>query len=288
VKQMDSRKKAGPNNRHSHSHGTHKHGLHDSGTGEEHVSDHSHHQGHGHHHHGHHHDHTHMVEDFKKRFFISLILTLPILLLSPMIQGFMGVDWRFNGDTYVLALLSSVVYFYGGWPFLTGVKDEFQQRNPGMMTLIALAISVAYVYSVAVVFGARGHELFWELATLVTIMLLGHWVEMRSVLGASRALEELVKIMPAEAHRIDADGQVHDVPVSQLKTGDKVLIKPGEKIPADGTIIKGLSSVDESMLTGESVPVEKRENDAVIGGSINGEGSLTKISAASPSIHLWG
>lgn len=160
--------------------------------------------------------------------------------------------------------------------FLKGVVDELKIKNPGMMTLIALAITVAYVYSSSVVIlKVQGHELFWELATLIVIMLLGHWIEMRSVLGASRALEELVKIMPAEAHLLDEKGNIHDVPVSQLKSGNIVLIKPGEKVPADGIIIKGSSAVDESMLTGESVPVEKHIKDQVIGGSINGEGSLT-------------
>lgn len=193
-----------------------------------------------------------------------------------MIQDFIGVNWRFTGDLYLLFALSSFVFFYGGWPFLKGVVDELKIKNPGMMTLIALAITVAYVYSSSVVIlKVQGHELFWELATLIVIMLLGHWIEMRSVLGASRALEELVKIMPAEAHLLDEKGNIHDVPVSQLKSGNIVLIKPGEKVPADGIIIKGSSAVDESMLTGESVPVEKHIKDQVIGGSINGEGSLT-------------
>lgn len=246
---------------------------------------------HAHTQHGHHHDHTrgqdhnhqlhsghhgHMVEEFKKRFYISFFITIPILILSPMIQDFIGVNWRFTGDLYLLFALSSFVFFYGGWPFLKGVVDELKIKNPGMMTLIALAITVAYVYSSSVVIlKVQGHELFWELATLIVIMLLGHWIEMRSVLGASRALEELVKIMPAEAHLLDEKGNIHDVPVSQLKSGNIVLIKPGEKVPADGIIIKGSSAVDESMLTGESVPVEKHIKDQVIGGSINGEGSLT-------------
>lgn len=246
---------------------------------------------HAHTQHGHHHDHTrgqdhnhqqhsghhgHVVEEFKKRFYISFFITIPILILSPMIQDFIGVNWRFTGDLYLLFALSSFVFFYGGWPFLKGVVDELKIKNPGMMTLIALAITVAYVYSSSVVIlKVQGHELFWELATLIVIMLLGHWIEMRSVLGASRALEELVKIMPAEAHLLDEKGNIHDVPVSQLKSGNIVLIKPGEKVPADGIIIKGSSAVDESMLTGESVPVEKLIKDQVIGGSINGEGSLT-------------
>src|SRR5699024_11166672 len=167
------------------------------------------------------------------------------------------------------------VFFYGGWPFITGAKDELKDKNPGMMTLIGLAIFIAYVYSVFVVFGFDGHNLFWELATLVDIMLLGHWIEMRSVMGASNALEKLVELMPNEANKIDEDGNVTEVPVTELKNNDQVLVKPGEKIPVDGTIIDGSSTVDESMLTGESVPVNKQKDDEVIGGSINNEGSLT-------------
>jgi Cu2+-exporting ATPase len=221
------------------------------------------------------HDHGDMVKDFKRRFFISLVLTLPILVLSPMIQGFLGVDWRFSGDMYILFGLSTVVFFYGGWPFITGARDELEDRSPGMMMLIALAITIAYGYSSLVVFGWEGKQLFWELATLVDIMLLGHWIEMKSVMGASNALEELVKLMPYEAHRLDEDGNAQDVPLSELVSGDRVLVKPGEKIPVDGIIVEGKSAVDESMLTGESVPVEKMEDDEVIGGSVNKEGSLT-------------
>ena len=226
--------------------------------------------------HGHHgyHDHGDMVEDFKKRFYISLIFTIPILVLSPTIQEFMGVDWRFANDQYILFVLSTFVFFYGGWPFITGGISELKDKNPGMMTLIGLAITTAYVYSSFVVFGWEGHNLFWELATLVDIMLLGHWIEMRSVMGASNALEKLVKLMPNEAHKLDENDEVHEVPISELANGDRVLVKPGEKIPVDGTILEGQSTVDESMLTGESVPVEKGKNDEVIGGSVNGEGSL--------------
>src|SRR5690625_923419 len=233
-------------------------------------------QGHDHSSHGHHghHDHGDMVEDFKKRFFISLIFTIPILALFPMIQEFMGVDWRFANEQYILFVLSTFVFFYGGWPFITGGISELKDKNPGMMTLIGLAITIAYVYSSFVVFGWEGHNLFWELATLVDIMLLGHWIEMRSVMGASNALEKLVKLMPNEAHKLDENDEVHEVPISELANGDRVLVKPGEKIPVDGTILEGQSTVDESMLTGESVPVEKGKNDEVIGGSVNSEGSL--------------
>ena len=232
------------------------------------------HENNSHHNHDHH-DHEGMVEDFKKRFFISLIITIPILILSPMIQGFLGVDWRFTYDQYILFVLATFIFFYGGWPFLTGAVDELKDKNPGMMTLIGLAILVAYVYSSLTVFGLQGSDFFWELATLIDIMLLGHWIEMRSVMGASNALEELVKLMPSEAHKLDEDGNVTVVKVSTLKNDDQVLVKPGEKIPVDGMIIKGNSAIDESMLTGESVPVEKKNGNEVIGGSINKEGSLT-------------
>ncbi len=245
----------------------------DSTVQEEHV--HTEHEGHGsgHGHHGHG-GHEDMVEDFKKRFFISLILTLPILAISPMIQHFMGVDWRFDNDMYVLFALSTIVFFYGGWPFLTGGIAELKDKNPGMMTLIALAITIAYSYSTVVVFGWDGNQLYWELATLVVIMLLGHWIEMRSIMGASNALEQLVKLMPNEAHRLNDEKQVEDVPLSEIRNKDWVLVKPGEKIPVDGVIVEGHSAVDESMLTGESIPIEKENGDAVIGGSVNKEGSL--------------
>ncbi|MFA1818949.1 heavy metal translocating P-type ATPase [Virgibacillus oceani] len=240
----------------------------------EHHSDHQHHGSHGGHGHHGHHDHGDMVGDFKKRFFFSLIITIPILALSPMIQGFIGVDWRFTGDMYILFALSTIIFFYGGWPFITGAISEFKDRNPGMMMLIALAITIAYVYSSFVVFGLEGAQLFWELATLVVIMLLGHWIEMRSVMGASNALEQLVKLMPNEAHKLD-EGNVIDVPLRDLRNNDQVLVKPGERVPVDGTIVDGKSTIDESMLTGESIPVEKCKGDEVIGGSVNSEGSLT-------------
>lgn len=227
------------------------------------------------HEHGHREHHKMMVKDFKFRFWWVLALTIPILALSPMIQEFMGVDWGFAGDSWILAALSTVVFFFGGWPFLTGLVNELKKKQPGMMTLIGLAITVAYVYSTAVVFGFDGHLLYWELSTLVGIMLLGHWVEMRSVLSASAALEELAELLPGEAHRVNEDGSTEDVPLEEIQKGDKVLIKPGEKIPADGTVIKGESSVNEAMLTGESKPVSKSKEDEVIGGSVNGKGSLT-------------
>ena len=228
------------------------------------------HKGHGDH-------HAHMAADFRKRFWISLLLTLPILVLSPMLQKLVGLGEviSFPGDIYVLFGFSSAVFWYGGWPFLKGMFDELKTRKPGMMILISVAIATAYLYSSAVVFGLTGKMFFWELATLVDIMLLGHWIEMKSIMGASKALEELAKLMPSDAHKIMPDGSVKDVPLSELAVDDKVLIKPGEKIPADGVIVEGESSVDEAMLTGESTPVAKKTGGKVIGGAINGEGSLT-------------
>ena len=229
---------------------------------------------HGGHSHSEHEGHT--IEGFKKRFWISIVITIPILILSPMIQLFLGLKeaFRFDGDIYVLFALSSFVFFYGGYPFLKGLFDELKNKQPGMMTLIALAISVAYFYSSAVVFGVKGEVFFWELATLIDIMLLGHWIEMKSVMGASKALEELAKLMPDEAHKIDDAGNVVEVHVSELKHKDKLLIKPGEKIPTDGKIFEGKTSINEAMITGESKPVSKGEGDDVIGGSINAEGSI--------------
>lgn len=233
-------------------------------------------------HHGHEghegHDHTAhhemMIEDFKKRFFVSMVLTIPILLLSPMIQEWFNLNISFTGDSYVLFGLSTLIYFYGGWPFLKGLVDELKDKAPGMMTLIALAITVAYFYSSAVVFGLEGNDFFWELATLIDIMLLGHWIEMRAVLNASNALEKLAELMPDTAHLVKENGDVVEIDLAELKTEDHLLIKPGEKIPADGTIVEGSSHINESMLTGESKPVEKSKGQEVIGGSINGDGSI--------------
>ncbi len=232
------------------------------------------HQGHapsGEKEHGNH--HTHMLADFRKRFIVSIVLTVPVLLLSPIIQSFFHFELRVPGADFLTFFFSSIVYFYGGYPFLKGIKDELSEKSPGMMTLIAIAISVAYFYSSAVVFGLQGGVFFWELVTLIDVMLLGHWLEMRSVMGASRALEELVKIMPSIAH-LRKNGETVDVGVDQLKIGDKVLIKPGEKIPVDGTVVDGASSVNESMLTGESKPATKKPGNEVIGGSINGEAAF--------------
>ncbi len=221
--------------------------------------------------------HEHVVADFKRRFWVSLALTIPILALSPFIQRLIGLGetFRFSGDSVLLWAFSTAVFVYGGYPFLAGMISEIGRRHPGMMTLIGIATTTAYTYSSTVVFGLSGEVFFWELATLIDVMLLGHWVEMRSVMGASRALEELARLMPSDAHKLEADGSIVDVPLESLVLGDHVLVKPGEKVPADGVVVRGDTSVNEAMLTGESQPVTKTAGDAVIGGSINGEGSLT-------------
>ncbi|MCU7494421.1 MAG: cadmium-translocating P-type ATPase [Ignavibacteria bacterium] len=222
--------------------------------------------------------HEGMIEDFKRRFWVSLLLTIPVLILSPMIQLFLGLDnsLRFRGDILVLFALSSIIYFYGGFPFLKGIYEELRlKKKPGMMTLIAIAITTAYIYSSIVAFGLRGEIFFWELATLLDIMLIGHWIEMRSVMSASRALEELAKLLPSTAHRVMDDGTLRDIELEELKVNDKILIKPGEKVPADGDILEGRTFINESMLTGESKPVSKQPGGEVIGGSLNGEGSVT-------------
>ena len=223
------------------------------------------------------HDHEGMIADYRRRFWVVLAATIPILALAPMIQGWLGLEdaLRFPGDRYVLAGLSSLVFFYGGWPFLKGFLREITARDIGMMTLISVAITAAYAYSIGMVAIGSDETFFWELATLIAVMLLGHWIEMKSVLGAGRALEKLASLMPDEAHLVADDGSVIDVPVSTLKGGEHLLIKPGEKVPADGIIVRGESSLNESMLTGESKPIFKTVDTEVIGGSINGEGSLT-------------
>src|SRR5450432_1684268 len=220
------------------------------------------------------HDHNKMmVADFKRRFYVVLVLTFPVMALSPMIQHFLGVNWQFRGSHYLLFALSTAVFFYGGWPFLKGLIEEIKSKTPGMMTLIGFAISVAYIYSTATVFGLKGMDFFWELATLILIMLLGHWIEMKSIAGASKELELLVQLMPADAHMV-MPGMVHDVKTDTLKEGDIILVKPGEKVAADGIIADGESYLNESMLTGESKPVKKTSGDKVIAGSINGNGSF--------------
>ena len=241
----------------------------------------SHHEKHKHPNHDHHengnHDHTEhhkqMIADFRKRFWISLVLTIPILVLSPLIQQIIGYAIQFSFDNYILFALSAFIFFYGGWPFLTGLADELKKKQPGMMTLIAVAITVAFGYSTATTFGLKGDSFFWELATLIDIMLVGHWIELNSVVNASGALQSLIELMPSEAHLIEGD-DTRDVKIDELKSGDTVLVRPGEKIPVDGKIVDGKSNINESMVTGESQPVSKSKDDKVIGGTVNGTNSL--------------
>lgn len=211
---------------------------------------------------------------FRDRFFVSLLLTLPILYFSEQLQTWLGYRaLAFPGSAWVNPVLGTILYFYGGLVFLKGALGELRERAPGMMTLIALAITVAYGYSLAVSLGLPGMPFYWELATLIDVMLLGHWLEMASVQAASRALEELAKLMPATAHRITGD-RIEDVPVTALKEGDLILVRPGEQVPADGVVEEGASSVNEAFLTGESRPVPKGVGDEVLAGAVNGEGSL--------------
>lgn len=212
---------------------------------------------------------------FRDRFWISLVLTLPILYFAPFFQDVFGYQaLSFPGSSWVNPLLGIILFFYGGLVFLRGAVAELRNRTPGMMTLISLAITVAFAYSLAVSLGLPGMPFYWELATLIVIMLLGHWLEMASVQGASRALEHLADLVPSEAHKL-VDGKVQDVSVSELREGEQILIRPGEQIPIDGVVVEGGSSVNEAFLTGESRPVPKEIRSEVVAGSVNGEGALT-------------
>lgn len=216
----------------------------------------------------------HTPEMFRDRFFVSLLLTFPILYFSEQLQDWFGYRAaQFPGSAWVNPVLGTILYFYGGLVFLKGALRELRARTPGMMTLIALGITAAYGYSLAVSLGLPGMPFYWELATLIDVMLLGHWLEMASVQAASRALEELSKLMPTTAHRIVGD-RIEDVPVSALKEGDLILIRPGEQVPADGVVVEGASTMNEAFLTGESRPVPKEPGDEVIAGAVNGEGAL--------------
>jgi len=220
----------------------------------------------------------HSPEMFRNRFFVSVLLTIPLLYFSPQIQDWFGYEAvTFPGSTWIPPILATVLFFYGGGPFLTGAWREWKRRKPGMMTLIAIAISVAYSYSIAVTLGFSGDDFYWELATLIDIMLLGHWMEMRAVVAASSALEDLAALIPDEAHVVQDDGSIIDVPVSQLSEGQHVLIRPGEQVPIDGEVVEGRSSVNEAFLTGESRPVSKQPGEEVIAGGINGDGALTAV-----------
>jgi P-type Cu2+ transporter len=228
----------------------------------------------------------HHTHDFLKRFWICLAITIPVLLLSHMIQQWLGFELMFAGDEYILLLLSTFIYIYGGTPFLKGLASEVRDNAIGMMTLVAVAITVAFIYSVAVVFGLKGMDFFWELATLIDIMLLGHWLEMRSQMAASSALQSLVALLPSNVH-VERNGEVVNIDIQQLKKDDVATIKPGEKIPADGVVLEGTSFVNESMLTGESVPVKKEQDSKVIAGAVNGDGALKiKVTGAGKDSYL--
>ncbi len=232
----------------------------------------------------------HSVEMFRTRFWVCMILTIPALVWEPMLQDWFGFQAPvFPGSLYIPAVFGSIVFFYGGWVFINGAIRELRERVPGMMTLIALAICVAFFYSLAVTIGFEGHALWWELSTLVTIMLLGHWIEMRSIFRAQGALQELAKLLPDKALKLTGDEQIEEVLVEELIEGDLLLVRPGAGIPADGTVQSGKSLVNEAMITGESRLVEKREGDRVIAGTVNSEGSLrVKITGTGEKTALSG
>jgi Cu2+-exporting ATPase len=248
-------------------HEQHEHTGHEGG-----EHDHSSHEGHGEDHGGMHEGHEQM---FRRRFFVSTLLSIPVLLYSEMLQEWLGFTVpAFPGSEWINPVFAVVVFAYGGVPFLQMAVPELKDRSPGMMTLISMAISVAFVYSLASVVFPTQSAFFWELVTLIDIMLLGHWIEMRSVRRASSAVDELAKLMPDTAERITESGDTEEVPVSELSEGDLVLVRPGASVPADGIVEEGDSDVEESMITGESKPVSKEPGDEVIGGTINGDGSL--------------
>ncbi|MFB6203570.1 MAG: copper-translocating P-type ATPase, partial [Candidatus Nanohaloarchaea archaeon] len=234
--------------------------------------------------------HRHHEKMFRRKFFISTALSLPVLYFSNFVSGMLGytpVD--VPGGQLVVPVLSVVIFGYGGFPFLRMARDEFEDRQPGMMMLISLAITVAFVYSMAALYLGTQASFFWELVTLIDVMLLGHWIEMRSVRKASGALDELAQLMPDTAEKINEDGETEEVPVSELEEGDKVLVRPGSSVPADGEVIEGESSVDESMITGESEPVDKKPGDEVVGGTVNNDGSLrVEITATGDETTLSG
>jgi Cu2+-exporting ATPase len=276
-------------------HGAAEHGedaaVDHSGHVQLHEGEHDAHGGHeAHGEHGEHVDHTGHEQMFRRKFWISLILSLPVLFFSPALQDWLGYTApEFPLSEWITPLFAIVVFFYGGWPFLEMAVPELRNRKPGMMTLISLAITVAFVYSLAALFLPSGATFFWELVTLIDIMLLGHWIEMRSVRQASRALDELAKLMPDTAERVVPGGGTEEVPVSALRQGDLLLVRPGASVPADGEVVEGDSDVDEAMITGESRPVDKEPGDEVIAGTINGDGSLrVRVSATGEETALAG
>ncbi|GAB4434984.1 MAG: heavy metal translocating P-type ATPase [Anaerolineae bacterium] len=240
--------------------------------------------------HAHHTDHTGHEQMFRRRFWVSLALSIPVLIFSPSLQAWLGYTApEFPGSTWITPVLSVVVFLYGGVPFLQMAVPEIRNRKPGMMTLISLAIAVAFVYSLAALAIPEGKTFFWELVTLIDVMLLGHWMEMRSVRQASSALDELARLMPDTAERVLPDGDTEEVAVHSLKAGDLVLVRPGASVPADGEVEQGESDVNEAMITGESKPVSKQPGDSVIAGTINGDGSLrVRVTATGDETALAG
>ncbi len=244
----------------------------------------------GHEGHGAHTDHTGHEQMFRTRFWGSLLLSIPVLVYTPLVQRFFGfTPPQFAGSEWIPFVVSLVIFGYGGVPFLQMAVPEIRTRKPGMMTLISLAISVALVYSVLAQVANLGEGFFWELVTLIDVMLLGHWMEMRSIRQASGALNELAKLMPDTAEKILPDGSVQSVSASSLQTGDLVLVRPGASVPADGEVVEGESSLNEAMITGESKPVKKKPGDKVIAGTINGDGSLrVRVTATGDQTALAG
>ncbi len=253
---------------------THAHQQHSGHDGHQHHAEAQAHNGHGSDHSAHA-DHTGHEERFRRRFWVSLVLSIPVLIYSPSVQAWFDFTAPpFPGSGWIAPVLSVVIFFYGGFPFLSMAVPELRMQKPGMMTLISLAISVAFFYSLAVLFLLEGDTFWWELVLLIDVMLLGHWMEMRSIRQASGALGELAKLMPDTAELIDAEGAVKQVPVSKLQPGELVLVRPGANVSADGVVEEGESDINEALITGESVPVKKSAGDSVIAGTINGDGSL--------------
>jgi Cu2+-exporting ATPase len=273
-----------------HQHSQHMHNHKQPNHGDAHQGHHGAHEDSHNGEHEHHVDHTGHERMFRDRFWVSLLLSIPVLVFSPSVQEFLGYSAPdFPGSDWITPFFAVIVFIYGGLPFLRMAVPELRNRQPGMMTLISLAISVAFVYSMVALFLPESNTFFWELVTLIVIMLLGHWMEMRSVRQASGALNELAKLMPDTAERVQDGGEVEEVPVSALRQGDLVLVRPGASVPADGEVMKGESDVNEAMITGESKPVSKARGDDVIGGTINGDGSLrVRVTATGDETALAG
>jgi len=277
------------NQDHAHEHSEHNtEHKHEAMSKEEAHNDHQQHEGRDEH--EGHADHQGHEQMFRRKFWISSLLSIPVLLFSPTIQTWLGYSLpAFPGSQWITPIFSVIVFIYGGLPFIKLAIPELKQRQPGMMTLISMAISVAFVYSLAALFMPTGTTFFWELVTLIDIMLLGHWIEMRSIRQASGALNELAKLMPDTAERIGQNGETKTVSVDELQKGDLVLVRPGASVPADGEVEEGRSDVNEAMITGESKPVKKKPGDPVIGGTINGDASLrVKVTATGDETALAG